>query len=51
MDYQAMWKRLIEEMDYLIIKEVRAIDPRIVLGYIGFLEEIERYKDEQGDKS
>ena len=50
MDYQAMWERLKQEISYLICNEVKSIDPHIVSGYMGFLEEIEEHKDEQDNK-
>ena len=51
MDYRTLWVRLREEMLYLINQEVKSIDPRIVLVYMGFLQEIEEHKDEQDNKA
>jgi len=51
MDYQAMWKRLREELLYLTTRDVKALDPHVILAYMGFLLEIEEQKHEQSDKS
>ena len=50
MDYQSLWERLKQEMRYLLTQEVKSINPHIVLGYMGFLEETEEHKDEQSNK-
>ena len=50
MDYQALWERLRIEIQYLADQRVKSINPHIVLSYMLFLEEIERYKDEQSNK-
>ena len=47
MSEQELWQRLRDEMEYLINQGVKSMDPRIVQGYMGFLEEIKRLKDGQ----
>ena len=50
MDYQAMWKRLREELLFLTTREVRTTDPHITLAYMTFIQEIEEQKHEQSHK-
>ena len=45
MSHEDLWARLREEIYHLINQEVKSIDPRIVITYMGFLEEIEEVKD------
>lgn len=51
MNHQELWDRLREEMHYLINQQVKSIDLHIILGYMGFLEEIEEHKDKQGKEA
>lgn len=50
MDHKALWERLREELYFLCNNEVRVIDPRIILCYMGFLEEIKEAQDVSSDK-
>ncbi|MBA7569837.1 hypothetical protein ES708_11579 [subsurface metagenome] len=42
--YEKCWDRLVEELNYLSSQKVHSMDPQIVLGYMNFLLECERYK-------
>jgi len=45
MDYKAMWKRMRNEMKYLQDKDVGVLAPAVALGFMDFIEEIERQKE------
>ena len=46
MDYEAMWTRMRNEMKYLQDKDV-GILALVSLGYMDFIEEIERIKESE----
>lgn len=46
MNYQAMWEALKTEFRVLSDERVRVIDPRIVITYMGFIEERQYYREQ-----
>lgn len=40
MDYEKMWKRLNQEVNFLIQQDVATIDPILLKGYMSFIEQI-----------
>lgn len=51
MDYEHMWDRLRYEMANLNLEKVTCFHPVIVLGYMDFLEQIERKKEEEKNEA
>lgn len=49
-DYFDLWVRLKKEMQHIVEKEIGQISPYVVLGYMGFLEEIQR-SENKNDKT
>ena len=45
MDHETMWVRLREEMNNLQEKGLQVITPAVVLGYMDFIEQIERTEE------
>ena len=45
MNYKELWTRLKNEVTYLCSQRVSSVNPYIILGYMSFLEEIERGKE------
>lgn len=50
-DYVHMWNRLRHEMQHLSQGGVTCFHPVIVLGYMDFLEQIEREKEERKNEA
>ena len=47
MNYERAWHRLIKEIEGLSSQQVRSLDPEVVLGYMGFIEQVETYEAKQ----
>jgi len=49
-DYQKMWEKLRVEFRFLRSNEVKAVDPTILIAYMGYIEEIEILKEGEVEK-
>ncbi len=46
MDYSKMWEVLRAQLYSLRSQEVKAVDPTIVIAYMGYIEEVEKLRNQ-----